>query len=91
MHKKSPFGNVIAGQPISILNASEITKKIIYSNYITKNKPLIIKDGCKDWLAMETWNQEGLTKRLKEDGLEGLYLSEDGLPFMQNFLLTNKR
>jgi len=38
---------------------------------------------------METWNQEGLTKRLKEDGLEGLYLSEDGLPFMQNFLLTN--
>ena len=43
---------------------------------------MIIKDGCKDGLAMETWNEDGPLKKMKEDGLEGVHLSEDGLPFM---------
>lgn len=34
---------------------SDLTPSKFYKDYLTENKPLIVKDGAKNWPAVEKW------------------------------------
>ena len=56
------------------LTKKELSQKYFYMNYLTKNKPVKVVDGCEDWPAINKWNNR-------------TYLTEEGyLTFDTNFL-----
>jgi len=41
---------------VDVVHQSNITTKIMY-DYLSANKPVMIKDGAKNWKALEKWNE----------------------------------
>ena len=41
---------------VDVVHQSNMTTKIMY-NYLSANKPIMIKDGAKHWKGLEKWNE----------------------------------
>jgi len=36
---------------------------VFYKQYLSKNKPMVVDDGCKSWRALEKWTDTYYLKR----------------------------
>jgi len=50
------FDSWIDADPIETLVMQEMTPKRFYSEFVSKSKPFLLKDGASSWKAMDNWN-----------------------------------
>lgn len=60
------YHDYLLGEPIDRVKAADLTPKKFYSKYLSKSRPVLIEDGCADWLGMVSWNKPIYEQLLSE-------------------------
>jgi len=62
------YGNYIHAE-LTVANVSKdvMTQKRFYQEFLTKSKPVLVYDGCKDWEALKSWNQKANVSALEQE------------------------
>ena len=37
------------------ITTNELTTKVFYKKFLSKNRPVLVEDGAKKWIAIEKW------------------------------------
>lgn len=49
---------------VAIYPKAEMTQKKFYMKHLAMNKPVVIDDGCRDWKALDKWQDADYVNRM---------------------------